>query len=494
MNESASNPATAGAREPATVVVLGIPFHNVTFAEAVDWVRRRVESRRPGYIATANVDFVMQAWRDPEMQRILLEADLVVADGIPIVWLSRLTGPALKERVTGSDLVPMLASLARDRGFTLYHLGGAPGVPEKAAAELVRRFPGLKIAGCYSPPKADLLEMDHASILGRLDAAQPDILFVAFGAPKQEKFANLLVRRWKVPVSMGVGGSLDFLAGAQKRAPVFVRKIAMEWLWRMLSDPRRLFRRYVGNIGFMATTALRLAMLRRGPDRPAAPLDEAGVRAAAGRVPVAFEALTPLADEAAAAAFAERAASTAASSSLVLDLRGMGWLTSLELGALLRASTQFRRNGRVLVLTGVGSRIRRLLAFCHMTAYLELAGTPAEAGVAVARSVSEAGEGSVAADAAGRIVIRLPVELTAANAEAFRARVEATTGLERAPGWDVDAAWMKFVDSAGIGCLAGLAKRAAGLGIPLRFAGWQPRVRQTLRVARVAALFGADRD
>ena len=112
-------------KDPVSVVLFGIPFHNVTFKEAVDWAVARMKAGTPGYIATANLDFLMQAWRDPELQRILIEADLVLADGMPIVWLSPAFGPRLKERVTGSDITPMLAEAARDNDLSVFNLGGA---------------------------------------------------------------------------------------------------------------------------------------------------------------------------------------------------------------------------------------------------------------------------------------------------------------------------------------------------------------------------------
>jgi len=324
---------------PPTVVILGLPFHNVTFDDAVAWARQRILSRQPGYIATANMDFVMQSWRDPELQRILLEADLVVADGIPIVWLSSFLGPRLKARVTGSDLVPLLAEMARDNGFSLYHLGGAPGVAEKAAEVLTRRFPGLRMAGCYSPPRSDILNMNHAEILARVQAANPDLLLVAFGAPKQEKWVNLHVRHWKVPLAMGVGGSLDFLAGVQKRAPRIVQRMALEWLWRMCSDPPRLVGRYLRNIGFFFHALFALLLIRCRPDRAEPPVDADSALRRMAHV----ETFVRLFDAAQVDEFCAVLTAKAAGRPVVLDLGGVAWLSSLEQGALLRLTTQLRR-------------------------------------------------------------------------------------------------------------------------------------------------------
>lgn len=465
--------------------MLGIPFHDVTFPEAVEWVRRRIASRRPAYIATANVDFLMQAWRDPELQRILLEADLVVADGIPILWMSRLLGPALRERVTGSDLVPLLSEMAAANGYSIFNLGGAPGVPERAAEALVKRFPGLRVAGCYSPPKADILNMNHPEILARLEQARPDLLFVAFGAPKQEKFANMHVRQWSVPVSMGIGGSLDFLAGAQKRAPKWVQRVALEWLWRMFSDPRRLVGRYVKNIGFFFSAAIRLLGIRLGSNRrsPADPAALERLRAAAY-----VEPFQRMKDAAEAAGFQHRMTAIEGHQAVALDLGGVAWLSSLDMGSLLRVAGAFRQQGRALVLFNLGTRLQRLLTFCHLNAYLELADSAGSAVSAVAQAAALSMDVRVERDPQGAATLRLPAELTAVNAGRVERGLDGASGVDTAKSWLIDASATRFVDSTGIGLLVRVKKRADDLGIPARFTGWQPRVQQTLRIARVESV------
>ena len=469
---------------PATVAVLGIPFHNVTFQEAVQWVRARILSRQPAYIATVNMDFVMQAWRDPELQRILIEADLVVADGIPIVWLSGLLGPRLKERVTGSDLVPMLAELVRDHGFSLFHLGGTPGVAEKAAATLVRRFPGLRIAGCYSPPYADVLHMNHADILERLRKANPDLVLVAFGSPKQEKFAKMHGRHWGVPVAIGVGGSLDFLAGAQKRAPKIVQRLALEWLWRMASDPPRLFRRYMGNLAFFGRTLLQLLWVRCRPDRAEAPVSvDSAVRRAAH-----VEPCIRLACASHAETFCASVLEKAAGRPVVLDMSGVPWLSSLELGALLRLATRLRRQGQHCILSGAGRRVRRLLAWCHLTEYLE-AGNSDKAILERIREWEPAfRDGGIRLDPDGRVQITLPLELTEANLDSFRRTVEACPDRESVREWVLQASSTSFVDSSALEYFLLLKKQAVARGTTLRFAGVRPSVRWIFRLAKVESV------
>ena len=476
-------------KAPPTVVVLGIPFHNVTYDEAVAWACQRIQSRQPGYIATANMDFVMQSWRDPELQRILLEADLVVADGIPIVWLSALLGPHLKARVTGSDLVPMLARMARDNGFSMYNLGGAPGVPEKAAQVLQQRFPGLRMAGCDSPPRAEILDMDHHAILDRLDAAAPDLLLVAFGAPKQEKWVNLHVRTWKIPLTIGIGGSLDFLAGVQRRAPRIVQRMALEWLWRMCSDPRRLFGRYLGNIRFFLQTALELLRIRCQPDTPEACI---GADSPLRRM-AHVEKFERLSSECQADRFCSAIEEKSTDQPVVVDLGGVPWLSSLEQGALLRLTTQLRRRQQLCLLTGAGSRVRRLLTWCHLTDYLEVEGASEALHSRIGAWNAAARQGSIRQEAAGPVVVRLPVELTAANLDAFRSLIEESAAFNQAHEQLLDAADTRFVDSSAIGYFMRLKKQATAQGCTLRIVGPQPAVRRIFHIARAdTILVGPD--
>jgi len=230
-----------------------------------------VASRRPHYVVTANVDFVVQARRDVELRRILWEADLVLCDGAPLVWASRLLGHPLPGRVAGADLVPRLIQQAAQKGHRIFFLGGAPGIAAAAARRLLAQFPTLDIAGYDSPPFRPLLEMDHEAIASRIRAAKPDLLFVSFGCPKAEKWIAMHYRFLGVPVVMGVGATIDFLAGHVKRAPLWMRRGGAEWIYRLVQEPRRLFRRYATDLcQFAPAMAAQCQWLRtRGGNRPA---------------------------------------------------------------------------------------------------------------------------------------------------------------------------------------------------------------------------------
>lgn len=231
-------------RSIAPVSILGIPFDHLTMPKAIEAIEQMIASRRPNYVATANVDFLVQSLEDAELRRILVEADLVLCDGTPLLWVSRWLGNPLPERVAGADLVPELLAVAADKGYRIFFLGGKPEVAAKAVQRLRSKYPGIEIVGHYSPPFAPLEKMDHEDIGRRIREAQPDLLLVSFGCPKAEKWIALNYQSLGVPVSMGVGATIDFLAGEVKRAPVWMQKSGTEWLFRFLQEPSRLGPRY----------------------------------------------------------------------------------------------------------------------------------------------------------------------------------------------------------------------------------------------------------
>ena len=228
-------------------VVLGTPIDDLNLSEALDRIEHMVHvgraSSRVHQVATVNADFVVRALFDPELRYLLQNADLLTADGMPLVWGMRLLGIPLPGRVTGADLVPALAERAARNGLSIFFLGGALGVAARAADLLKKKYPELKVAGVYSPSFSPVLEMD-TSFLEEIRSARPDILLVAFGNPKQEKWIGMYGRQLGVPVMIGVGGSLDFVAGQTRRAPEWMQRSGLEWIYRLLQEPRRLFRRY----------------------------------------------------------------------------------------------------------------------------------------------------------------------------------------------------------------------------------------------------------
>lgn len=218
------------------VNILGVDVDAVTMAEAVDVVRRAMDTRAGVLVATANAEMLMRATHDEELRRILNASVLVVPDGAGTVWAARHLGHAMPERVAGYDLAQELLRCAPAEGRRVYFFGSAPGVAEKAKAKAEQLYPGIEIVGVrngfFSPA-------DNAAIIAEIRAARPDLLLVALGVPKQEKWIAAHLAELDVPVAIGVGGTLDVMAGVMKRAPHWMQKAKLEWLFRGLMQPKR---------------------------------------------------------------------------------------------------------------------------------------------------------------------------------------------------------------------------------------------------------------
>ena len=218
------------------VNILGVDVDAVTMAEAVDVVRRAMDTRAGVMVATANAEMLMRATHDEELRRILNASALVVPDGAGTVWAARHLGHAMPERVAGYDLAQELLRCAPAEGRSVYFFGSAPGVAEKAKAKAEQIYPGIEIVGVrngfFSPA-------DNAAIIAEIRAARPDLLLVALGVPKQEKWIAAHLAELDVPVAIGVGGTLDVMAGVMKRAPYWMQRAKLEWLFRGLMQPKR---------------------------------------------------------------------------------------------------------------------------------------------------------------------------------------------------------------------------------------------------------------
>jgi N-acetylglucosaminyldiphosphoundecaprenol N-acetyl-beta-D-mannosaminyltransferase len=221
---------------PSPVIILDVPVHPVTFEDFLALVGQFIAEGKPRQVCTANPEFVMTARRQPEFMTVLQNADLVLADGVGLLWAAKRLGTELPQRVTGSDGIYLLAERAAQQGWTLFLLGAQPGVAEKTAKLLATRYPGLQVVGTWpGSPRNE----DYPEIARRIKAARPDILLVAYGAPKQDIWIARHKEDLSVPVSMGVGGAFDFVAGVQKRAPGWIIRLNLEWLWRLITQPWR---------------------------------------------------------------------------------------------------------------------------------------------------------------------------------------------------------------------------------------------------------------
>jgi exopolysaccharide biosynthesis WecB/TagA/CpsF family protein len=225
------------------VRLLNTVIDPITYGQALQELERYVESGVPHQIVTVNVDFVRIAQENEDFRRILNTSDLSVADGKPLLWAARWTGQELPARITGMDLVLGASELAARRDESIFLLGAAEGVAAKAAAVLREQYPALKVH-VYSPPMGPFSEEEDARMIALIRESGARFLFVAFGAPKQDVWISEHLHELGVPVCAGIGGVLNFLAGTVKRAPDWVQRAGMEWLYRIMQEPARLWRRY----------------------------------------------------------------------------------------------------------------------------------------------------------------------------------------------------------------------------------------------------------
>jgi N-acetylglucosaminyldiphosphoundecaprenol N-acetyl-beta-D-mannosaminyltransferase len=241
------------------------------------WIARREHH----YVCVSGVHGVMESQRDEALRRIHNAAGLVTPDGMPLVWLSHLKGERHVERVYGPDL--MLALCARSvsgRGYRHFFYGGAPGVAERLADRLCARYPGLAVVGTYTPPFRQLTAAEDDDVVRRIDAAAPDIVWVGLSTPKQERWMHAHVGRLSAPAIIGVGAAFDFHAGLKKQAPRWMQRTGLEWSFRLMTEPRRLWRRYLTNNPMFVLRVVhqaldgdryRLTDDEPGQDRPGAP-------------------------------------------------------------------------------------------------------------------------------------------------------------------------------------------------------------------------------
>lgn len=229
----------------ARIALFGVPFSLLDKESALGELDQAVISKSGKTVCTANADFLVQAREDLELRKILCKADWVWCDGTPIKWLSRLYGPGIQERLAGSDMIPHIMGLAQQKSYRVFILGGKEEANELACQKIRRDFPGIGTVGGFGPPWAPLDDMPHEEINQHINAFKPDILLVCLGCPKQEKWIERNKHEWDVGVSIGLGACVDFIAGWKTRAPVWMRKSGLEWVYRLGQEPQRLAGRYL---------------------------------------------------------------------------------------------------------------------------------------------------------------------------------------------------------------------------------------------------------
>ncbi|HNP69467.1 MAG TPA: WecB/TagA/CpsF family glycosyltransferase [Kouleothrix sp.] len=355
------------------LIILGVPIDDLSMPQALgrleEFIAAGRTTGRSHQIATINADFVVNSLHDPELRRILQESDMATADGMPLVLGARLLGVPLANRVTGADLVPALAERAAEKGFSIFLLGARPGVGTRTAEILQERYPGLQIAGVISPPNVPIQEMDR-SILDQIRSAKPDILLVAFGNPKQEKWIRMYAQMINVPVCIGVGGTFDMIAGITRRAPIWMQNMGLEWLYRLLQEPRRLWRRYVHDFGYFGYFFVRQWWAMRQGSLPAPLLptsesiivDQKVILNITGRM-----------DTSNYASFVERAEEALSITPfLVVDLSRATFLDSTAMGALVALANRARAAGGALRLASVPPDLFRILSLIRLDHFFDI--------------------------------------------------------------------------------------------------------------------------
>ena len=475
---------------PAPVAMLGVPFDKVTMPDTLRIIGEMIASGKPHYLATANVDFAVQALRDVELQRILAEADLVLCDGMPLVWASRFLGNALPERVTGSDLVPLLLATAESRGWKIYFLGGAQASLDRAVANTRQRHPQLQLVGAYSPPFSPLVDMDHDDVLRRLQAAKPDIVLVAFGCPKQEKWIRMHFLQSGVPVSIGVGATIDFLGGTVRRAPRWMQKTGTEWIFRLAQEPKRLFKRYAVDLVVFGRAIVSQWWQLRGSRGANAVSNSVGIdKTQNGNTEV-----IRFGNRIDAATVQEHQdlihLLKSNQGNVIADVSQVQFIDSTGLGLLLRLLKLMRAEQRQLVLVAPTPYVQRAMDMMRLTSMFTTA-----VDVATALSVIQEREGErhvgVELDLSGRVgPLVWTGEVIAANVDTVWNMTQYY--LDMRSGTDSEVIirldGVRFIDSTGVRLMVKVRKHGVKLGLKVRFVDPTPPVMNVLRIVRLDTL------
>jgi N-acetylglucosaminyldiphosphoundecaprenol N-acetyl-beta-D-mannosaminyltransferase len=472
--------------DPKTVVIMGVPFHDVTMAETLAHIDALIAAGVPRYLATANLDFTAQASEDVELQRILLEAHLVLCDGTPLVWASKWLGAPIRERVAGSDLMPVLTAHCAAKGHRMYLLGATDKTLAMASAKMVEANPNLIIAGTYAPPIAKLHDFNNEDILTRIHAAKPDVLIVCFGCPKQEKWIYMNLDRLGVPVSIGLGATLDFVAGNFKRAPIWMRKTGLEWVFRLLQEPRRLFNRYLFDLLFFVRALRRQRAVLRAAATPIAEPEEIATVA-----PVPAEAILVWSGRIDAARVHAQELPLPVSGDnptpqpVYLDLAKVTYLDSTGLGLLLRLFREAQARGAGFALLRPSESVVRLLAAMRIDRLL-----PAAETIEQARVLANSGHHTRGIKA-NELTLTLDGDLTADTCPTTRQWIESSwEAAPQARALILNFERVRFMDSSGLGLLIALQRNLGRRpGAQLRLSRMNPNLRNVIQIAKLEPLF-----
>ena len=446
----------------APIAILGVPFDSVTLDNGLAIITAMLASGRPHYAATVDVGFLMAATDDVELRRILFDAHLVLAGEKPLLWASKMLGNPVPECIPALRLVPALLALAERKNWRVFFLGGTEQSVMVAAEKVRAQHPRLQVAGTYSPPEKPVLEMDHADILHRLHAAKPDILLVAFGCPKEEKWINMNFRAAGVPFIIGIGATLDFLAGtvpAKQAAPQSNTKKIWNFSRSVLRQSWQLRHRKV------APTAGEPNVV---PDPFGNLVIRVPARLGAAEVAACRTAWLRAVD----------------SGHVLFDLSDTVFADSTGIGLMIRLRKQARELGYQFILVAPRPPIAAALRLMKLDEFFTI-----QAGLVGARILMEsaAGAPTVTSGVSEKdLQIRWVGEITALNVVELGAYTESELS-QVTPGMNVviDLSRVTFVDSTGIGLMLRFKKNLKRRDVELKFINVSGSVLNVFRHTRL---------
>ena len=496
-------------RDP--VIILGVPIDRLTMDQTVERIFHLVgcyaHDGRPRLVCTVNADFLANtlSWNlrkssHPELQRILRRADVATADGMPLVWASRFLGPALSGRVTGADLVPRIAQEAARRGRSIYLLGGNPGAAQKTADKLKQANPGLKIAGWDSPfvhirgMKLPESYGSDSGIVNRINESKADILLIAFGNPKQEIWFERNRDRLKMPVSIGVGGTFDFIAGSVPIAPMWMQNAGMEWLWRLSRNPARLWKRYlidlfkIGALLWPSILFHQLARATAAHDFLRTCRNEVVARHSSRGSLGFLHIVLPGVLDAGSAERIQALVPRKPTEHLILDFSEVGFTDSAGLGFLLNIIILMDASAFGVFFTGLSEGMRKNLKYNRL---YDLVSHREYRGIDDVLSALDEASGTSPAqyelEKSGRgIILRLSGELCVSSVSHDLIRILASHEVKTV--CEIDLSRLRFIDSAGIVFLFHLKQALEEKGKSCSLKGAGGDVARMLKVAGVRAL------
>lgn len=247
--------------------ILGVGVSAINMGIAIEQINNWIDAREKHYVCVTGVHGVMESQRDENLRQIHNAAGMVTPDGMPLVWLSRWYGHKHVERVYGPDLLLAVCERSLQAGWSHYFMGGGPGVADTLIMKLKERFPGIKLAGSYCPPFRPLTEVEDNTMVDEINQSKADLIWVGLSTPKQEYWMAKHLGKINAPVMIGVGAAFDFHAGLKKQAPHWMQRSGLEWFYRLLSEPERLWRRYLtNNPAFVLLILAQLLKIRKSPE------------------------------------------------------------------------------------------------------------------------------------------------------------------------------------------------------------------------------------